>query len=151
MSTEDNRTQKAAYNPGHDSGHNPGHDSGHNPVGWFEIYVSDMDRAKAFYGDVVQRDFTPAPMSGGDMEMWFFAAEQGAEGAAGGLIRHPMRSPNMEGTLVYFSVDDCAAAVARATAQGSQVIVDKQSIGEMGFIAIITDSEGNSIGLHSWT
>ena len=40
-----------------------------NPVGWFEIYVTDMDRAKAFYGDVVQRDFTPAPMSGGDMEM----------------------------------------------------------------------------------
>ena len=30
-----------------------------NPVGWFEIYVTDMDRAKAFYGDVVQRDFTP--------------------------------------------------------------------------------------------
>ena len=111
-----------------------------------------MDRAKAFYGDVVQRDFTPAPMSGGDMEMWFFAAEHGAEGAASGLIRHPMRSPNMEGTLVYFSVDDCdPCAVARATAQGSQVIVDKQSIGEMGFIAIITDSEGNSIGLHSWT
>ena len=71
MSTEDNRTQNPA--------HNPGHDSGHNPVGWFEIYVADMDRAKAFYGDVVQRDFTPAPMSGGDMEMWFFAAEHGAE------------------------------------------------------------------------
>ena len=130
MSTEDNRTW--------------------NPVGWFEIYVTDMDRAKAFYGDVVQRDFTPAPMSGGDMEMWFFAAERGAEGAAGGLIRHPMRSPNAEGTLVYFSVYDCAAVTDRAVAHGSDVVVGKQSIGEMGFIAINTDSEGNSIGLHSW-
>ena len=125
------------------------------PVGWFEIYVADMDRAKAFYGDVMQTDFTLAPMSGGDMEMWFFNTQRDAQGAnqgaAGGLIRHPMRSPNMEGTLVYFSVDDCAAAIARATAHGVQVFVDKQSIGEMGFIAIITDTEGNSIGLHSWT
>ena len=111
-----------------------------NPVDWFEIYVTDMDRAKAFYGDVVQRDFTPAPMSGGDMEMWFFAAERGAEGAAGGLIRHPMRSPNAEGTLVYFSVYDCAAVTDRAVAHGSDVVVGKQSIGEMGFIAIITES-----------
>ena len=61
-----------------------------------------------------------------------------------------MRSPNMEGTLVYFSVDDCAAAITRAGGHEVPVFVDKQSIGEMGFIAIIGDSEGNSIGLHSW-
>ena len=121
-----------------------------NPVVWFEIYVTDMDRAKAFYGNVVQCDFTPAPMSGGDMEMWFFAAERGAEGAACGLIRHPMRSPNAEGTLVYFSVDECATATDRTVAHGGDVVVSKQPIGEMGFISIITDSEGNSIGLHSW-
>ena len=121
-----------------------------NPVGWFEIYVTDMDRAKGFYADVTGAQFTLAPMSGGEMEMWFFKAARGAEGAAGGLIHHPMRSPNMEGTLVYFSVDDCAAAIARATAHDVPVFVDKQSIGEMGFIAIIGDSEGNSIGLHSW-
>ena len=50
----------------------------------------------------------------------------------------------------YFSVDDCGAAAARATARGSKIYVEKQSIGEMGFIAIVGDSEGNSIGLHSW-
>ena len=46
-----------------------------NLVGWFEIYVTDIDQAKAVYGDVAQCDFTPAPMSGGDMEMWFFGAD----------------------------------------------------------------------------
>ena len=130
MSAEDNRTWQ--------------------PVAWFEIYVTNMDWAKAFSGNVVHRDSTPSPMSGGDMEICFFAAERGAEGAAGGLIRHPMRSPNAEGTLVYFSVDECAAATDCPVAHGSDVVVCKQSIGEIGFIAIITDSEGSSIGLHSW-
>ena len=41
-----------------------------NPVGWFEIYVADMDRAKGFYADVTGTRFTLAPMSGGEMEMW---------------------------------------------------------------------------------
>lgn len=64
MSTEDNRTW--------------------NPVGWFEIYVTDMDRAKAFYGDVVQRDFTPAPMSGGDMESGSLRLNAGPKGPLAG-------------------------------------------------------------------
>ena len=61
-----------------------------------------------------------------------------------------MCSPNVAGTLVYFSVDDCAAASDRAVAHCSDVFVGKQSIGDIGFITIMTDSEGNSIGLHSW-
>jgi len=129
------------------AGSNP---AGWNPVGWFEIYVADMGRARAFYADVTGVNLTLSPMSGGDMEMWFFDAAPGAEGVAGALIHHPMRSPNMDGTLVYFSVDDCAAAITRAAAHDVPVLVDKQSIGDMGFIAIIGDSEGNSIGLHSF-
>ena len=123
--------------------------SGRNLVGWFEIYVADMQRAKDFYADVVQTSLTESPMSGGDMEMWMFAGDPMAAGATGRLIRHDMRPPSMDGTLVYFSVDDCAAAIARATARGSIVIVDRIPIGEMGFIGIISDTEGNSIGLHS--
>ena len=125
-----------------------------NPVGWFEIYVAEMDRAKAFYAEVVGAGFSAAPIAGegpdAGMEMVFFDADDNAAGAPGALVRHPMRPPELHGTLVYFSVDDCAAATARATARGSRVYVGKQSIGEMGFIAIVGDSEGNSIGLHSW-
>ena len=132
-----------------------------NPVGWFEIYVAEMDRAKAFYEDVVSAGFSAAPIAGGGpdagMEMVFFDADDsagedapGAPGAPGALVRHPMRPPELHGTLVYFNVDDCGAAAARANARGSKIYVEKQSIGEMGFIAIVADSEGNSIGLHSW-
>jgi len=129
-----------------------------NPVGWFEIYVAEMERAKAFYADVVGAGFSAAPIAGEGpdvgMEMVFFDTDQNAgddaPGAPGALVRHPMRPPDLHGTLVYFSVDDCGAAAARAIARGSLVYVEKQSIGEMGFIAIVGDSEGNSIGLHSW-
>ena len=125
-----------------------------NPVGWFEIYVAEMDRAKAFYADVVGAGFSAAPVAGegpdAGMEMVFFDADDSKAGAPVALVRHPMRPPELHGTLVYFSVDDCATAAARATARGSKIYVEKQSIGEMGFIAIVGDSEGNSIGLHSW-
>ena len=125
-----------------------------NPVGWFEIYVAEMDRSKDFYADVVGAGFNAAPVAGegpdAGMEMAFFDADESKAGAPGALVRHPMRPPELHGTLVYFSVDDCGAAAARSTARGSKIYVEKQSIGEMGFIAIVGDSEGNSIGLHSW-
>ena len=129
-----------------------------NPVGWFEIYVAEMDRAKDFYEEVVGAGFSAAPVAGegpdAGMEMVFFDADDGAgedaPGAPGALVRHPMHPPELHGTLAYFSVDDCGAAAARATARGSKVYVEKQSIGELGFIALVGDSEGNSIGLHSW-
>ena len=60
-----------------------------------------------------------------------------------------MRLRNMHGTLVYFSVPDCGERRAWALAEGRPVFVPKMDIGEHGFIAIIVDSEGNSIGLHS--
>ena len=46
-----------------------------NPVGWFEIYVQDMDRAKAFYENVLSRTLqalAPPGADGSDMEMWAF-------------------------------------------------------------------------------
>ena len=77
---------------------------------------------------MVQTSFTESPMSGGDMEMWMFAGDPMTAGATGGLIRHDMRPPSMDGTLVYFSVGDCAAAIARATARGSIVFVDRSMV-----------------------
>ena len=44
-----------------------------NPVGWFEIYVQDITRAKAFYGAVLQRTFEK--LNAGDVEMWAFNNE----------------------------------------------------------------------------
>jgi predicted enzyme related to lactoylglutathione lyase len=58
-------------------------------------------------------------------------------------------SDGKNSTLVYFSCDDCAVEEARVVDAGGKVERSKMSIGEYGFITLVTDSEGNSIGLHS--
>ena len=128
-----------------------------NPVGWFEIYVQDMDRARIFYETVFQTtlDKLSAPPSPegdpgeGNMEMWKFSMSEQDYGAAGALIRMEGIPSGAGGTMVYFSCEDCAVEAARVTDSGGSVFREKMPIGEYGFIAIVKDTEGNMIGLHS--
>jgi uncharacterized protein len=53
------------------------------------------------------------------------------------------------GTLVYFSTEEITAELGRVEAAGGKIFRQKQDIGEFGFIALIEDTEGNMIGLHS--
>lgn len=123
-----------------------------NPVGWFEIYVRDMARAKTFYEAVfhgrLEALANPDPVAFPEMEMWAFPMELSASGASGALVRMPNCPPGGS-TLVYFSCEDCAVEAARATAHGGSIFKAKISIGAYGFIALIIDTEGNMIGLHS--
>ena len=64
-------------------------------------------------------------------------------------MRHEMRRPNLHGTLFYFSVPDCGERQRWAEAKKQIRLRAKTDIGEHGFIAIIGDSEDNSIGLNS--
>lgn len=121
-----------------------------NPVGWFEIHVADMDRAKTFYESVFKRTLIEIQAPEAGMRMMMFTADSQGSGASGALVKHPMRQPTTEGTLVYFSCSDCAAEIALAVESGGKVFKDKFNIGANGFIAIIGDSEGNAIGLHSF-
>jgi uncharacterized protein len=118
-----------------------------NPVGWFEIYVQDMNRAKAFYEAVFAVTLEKLP--GTDLDMWTFPMHQGLYGAPGALIHMPGCPSGGGGTLVYFSCADCAVEQARAADGGGRVFKEKFSIGQYGFIALVTDTEGNMIGLHS--
>ena len=123
-----------------------------NPVAWFEIYVQDMPRAKAFYEAVFQGELTclPTPdMEGGeDLEMWAFPSETDRYGAPGALVKMA-GCPSGGSTMLYFSCDDCAIEAERAASSGGSVFKEKLAIGEYGFIAIVCDTEGNLIGLHS--
>jgi len=123
-----------------------------NPVSWFEIYVDDMERAKKFYEAVLQIQLMPLPTPEGmEVEMYAFAMTQGVPGASGALVKMKVEGfgPSNKGTVVYFESEDCATEEARVADAGGHVIKSKEGIGEYGFMTIISDTEGNTIGLHS--
>ena len=118
-----------------------------NPVGWFEIYVQDMNRAKAFYQSVFKRQLQKLESPG--IEMWAFPMEPETKGASGSLVRMEGFQSGGNSTIVYFICEDCSVEAKRASTQGGKIFKEKFSIGEYGFIALVTDTEGNMIGLHS--
>ena len=126
-----------------------------NPVVHFEIYVEDMTRAKSFYEAVFETKLEqmPNPTPEMEMDMWFFPMDKdtgmSSYGAGGMLVKMDGFTPGGGGTLVYFGCDDCAVQAARAAEHGGSIFQEKTSIGEHGFCAVVRDTEGNLIGLHS--
>ena len=118
-----------------------------NPVNWFEIYVQDMARAKAFYESVF--DIELSKLEATDLEMFAFPMQQDGAGATGALIRMPGFPSGNNSVLIYFSCADCAVEAARAANAGGKVETPKRAVGPYGYIAHIIDTEGNIIGLHS--
>ena len=118
-----------------------------NPVGWFEIYVQDMPRAKAFYEAVLQRALEKLPSP--QIEMWAFPGHPHDRGATGALVHMPGLSSSGNSTIVYFVSDDCAVEAGRIATAGGRVHRDKTSIGEYGFVVLAYDTEGNMFGVHS--
>jgi predicted enzyme related to lactoylglutathione lyase len=118
-----------------------------NPVGWFEIYVQDMNRAKAFYETVF--DVQLARLESPGDEMWAFPGNPERYGTPGSLVRMAGVPSGGNSILVYFSCADCAVQAARVAKAGGRVQKEKFSIGQYGFVALVTDTEGNTIGLHS--
>jgi predicted enzyme related to lactoylglutathione lyase len=123
-----------------------------NPVVWFEIYVQDLARARAFYEAVFQFQLAPMAAPEGQasgFQMLAFPADMNAGGAAGALVKMDGVCSGGGGTLVYLSCEDCAVEQGRAVQAGGHVFKPKFSIGPYGFCALVVDTEGNCIGLHS--
>lgn len=123
-----------------------------NPVGWFEIYVQDMDRARSFYEAVLDCRLAQLPVQGGDhpgMQLWAFPMHDSGKGATGALVHIPGCPSGSGGTIVYFSCEDCAVQLQRVLDHGGSICREKVSIGPYGFIGLAHDTEGNMFGLHS--
>ncbi len=118
-----------------------------NPICWFEIYVDDMTRAQRFYEGILACQL--APLNSPGMELMAFPSDQNHYGSSGALVKMEGFPVGNNSTIVYFSCDDCAIEQARVSKYGGKVFKEKFSIGEYGFIALATDTEGNMIGLHS--
>ena len=118
-----------------------------NPVGWFEIYVDDMARARKFYQDVLQVELQR--LEGPDVEMWAFPMDREGSGSSGSLVHMDGFKAGNNSVLVYFMSDDCSVEEARVVSAGGKIQKTKFSIGQYGFIALAVDTEGNMFGIHS--
>lgn len=122
-----------------------------NPIGWFEIYVEDMDRAAGFYETVLglSAEDLPTPQVDGNIEMRAFPGDMSGAGATGALVKMDGMKGGSGGTVIYFVTEDCAVPEGKVEAAGVKVHQPKMSIGAHGFCSLVSDTEGNIIGLHS--
>ncbi len=119
-------------------------------IGFFDIYVDDMERAQKFYETMLNTKLTPmGDPNDPTVEMRGFGDDFSSHGAGGALVKLAHAKPGPGGSMVYFSCDDCAVEAGRVEAAGGAIVAPKYSIGEHGFVTIISDTEGNMIGLHS--
>lgn len=122
----------------------------HNMVGWFEIPVEDMDRAKKFYDTVF--DIAVQIHAMNELIMGWFPYADGQPGASGSLVKHEAayKPSATHGALVYFSSEDVQIQLNRVEKAGGKIIHPKKLIAEdVGYMAVFLDSEGNRIALHS--
>ena len=116
-------------------------------VVWFEIPVTDLDRAIRFYERVLGARFERESVDGHEMAL--FAGTSDGDGIVGALAKGEVYRPAQAGPIVYFGVDDVDAVLDRARGLGAPVLYPKTAIGARGFVAEIGDSEGNRIALHA--
>ena len=113
-------------------------------VNWFDIPVTDMNRAKAFYGTLLGGELTMLGEAGTMAILPF------QDGVGGALMQGDDYKPSQQGSIVYLNGgDDLSGPLGKVEAAGGEVLMDKLSIGENGFIAFFLDTEGNRVGLHS--
>ena len=120
-----------------------------NMVSWFEIYVTDIDRAKEFYETILDKELNkmPVPEELG-MEMWAFPWIDDATNAAGALVKSEMGQPSSSGTIVYFDSEDCSE-LSKVEGAGGKILLPKTPVEGFGHFCLISDSEGNTVGFFS--
>ena len=119
-------------------------------INWFEIPVSDFERAKKFYETIFDYQMPENTMGKARMGFLLYDFQNGGRGGA--IVHHPeLYTPSDNGTLVYLNCEpDLSDVLNRVENAGGYVIVPKTDIGNnLGYFAMIKDSEGNRVALHS--
>ncbi len=117
-----------------------------HPVIYFEIPVTNMDRAIRFYELLFGVKLTRQTVDGYDMALFPF--KDGSPGATGALAKGDVYVPSKNGAVLYFRVDDIKVTVDHALSLGSKPLYPIKDIGDAGQVAEIEDSEGNRLALN---
>jgi uncharacterized protein len=121
-----------------------------NAINWFDIPVSDIDRAMRFYGTILAAELQKRHM--GTTVMAFLPSHGGVGGALAQIEDKTWEYvPSHLGSVVYLNGgEDLSTALNRVEGAGGKVILPKTEIGDgYGYMAFFEDTEGNRVGLHS--
>ncbi len=119
-----------------------------NAINWFEIPSVDFERAVTFYNTILGIElrkelFNSVPNAifpGSETEV------------AGAVIQDDNVRPSTSGAVIYLNAgnaDNLDNVISRIGTAGGKVLLPKTDIGDPGFIALLLDTEGNRVGLHS--
>lgn len=117
-----------------------------NPGSYFEIPVTDLDRAIGFYQAVFDCKLERQEIDGNEMAL--FPAEEGVPGITGALAKGKTYVPSQTGSLIYLHSPNIETTLLKVQAQGGKTLYPKTSLGPLGFVAEFEDSEGNRVALH---
>ncbi|MCL5028003.1 MAG: VOC family protein [Bacteroidetes bacterium] len=125
-----------------------------NAVNWFEIPVTDTERAKKFYETILDIEMETQFVEETNEELTFFPflpkIVRGTSGrVSGALVKNNRSKPSENGTMVYINANPSIQPIIdRIEAAGGKIILPKKKI-LAGCIAIFIDTEGNKVGLHA--
>ena len=122
-----------------------------NAISWFEIGTNDLDRATKFYETIFGVKLNPLDLD--NIKMRMFPLDDPMKGVGGALVfSNGFHKPSSaDGPLLYLNGNpDVQNVLDKVEAAGGKIMMPKTEISpEYGFMALITDTEGNRIGLHS--
>ena len=122
-----------------------------NAISWFEIGANDLDRATKFYETIFSIKLNPLDLE--NIKMRMFPLDNMMTGVGGVLVfTNGFHKPSStDGPLIYLNGNpDVQQVLDKVEAAGGKIMVPKTEISpEYGYMAVIIDTEGNRIGLHS--
>ena len=118
-----------------------------NVITWFEIPANDIERAARFWETALstklkREDFLSVPHA-------IFGTNDGTDGVRGAIVQNKDQLPAAAGSRIYLGTNDIEGVMSRTPAAGGKVVLGKTSIGPQGFFALIEDTEGNVVGIHT--
>lgn len=122
-----------------------------NAISWFEIGTTDLERATKFYETIFNVTLNPLDMD--NIRMRMFPLDDMMTQVGGALVDSGgfHKPSSTDGPLIYLNGNpDVQNILDKVEGAGGKILVPKTEISpEYGFMAVIIDTEGNRIGLHS--